>query len=260
MRPGQQPRTRLRPRRAGPHPRRAGPRRAAGLIHGHSCHHPRPAGACRGRLIRYGCGDAINDHEGTSGYPEFGDDLRLLSVAHAAAGTGTLAAPHMAPMQANKMRLYHAPAEDGTWLRAAPERISHRFGSQISLQPDGTVAQPPPASHHPPRPQHTMPAHRDHPTAAPAEMRAFDLRMFRRKPASSSSLGNSAESMRANAVTYLPRARSPNRNGRGCAGPRWWLRADHAVLNGNALAGDMAPQRPAGAGQRPGVRPVAGVG
>jgi hypothetical protein len=31
----------------------------------------------------------------------------------------------------------------------------------------------------------------------------FDLRMFMREPASSFVIGNSAESMRANAVTYL---------------------------------------------------------
>lgn len=45
------------------------------------------------------------------------------------------------------MRLSHASTEDGRWLRAVLERISHRFRSQISLQPDGTlILQPPPAT------------------------------------------------------------------------------------------------------------------
>jgi len=122
----------------------------ADLIHGHSSHHPRPVEVYRERLILYGCGDAINDYEGISGYEQFRDDLRLLYFAHVAADTGTLAALHMVPMQAKKMRLYHASAEDGKWLRAALERISHRFGSQISLHPDGTVVLRPPASRHPP--------------------------------------------------------------------------------------------------------------
>jgi len=124
----------------------------ADLIHGHSSHHPRPVEVYRGRLILYGCGDAINDYEGISGYQEFRDDLRLLYFAHVAADTGTLAALHMVPMQAKKMRLYHASTEDGKWLRAVLERISHRFGSQISLQHGGTlVLRPPPATTRPDR-------------------------------------------------------------------------------------------------------------
>src|SRR5215469_7212859 len=122
----------------------------ADLIHGHSSHHPRPVEVYRGRLILYGCGDAIDDYEGISGYQEFRDDLRLLYFAHVAADTGMLAALHIVPMQAKKMRLYHASTEDGKWLRAVLERISHQFGSQISLQHGGTLVLRPPASHHPP--------------------------------------------------------------------------------------------------------------
>src|SRR5215470_8485704 len=121
----------------------------ADLIHGHSSHHPRPLEVYRGRLVLYGCGDAINDYEGISGYEQFRGDLRLLYFASLAADTGTLAALHIVPMQAKKMRLYHASTEDGKWLRAVLERISHRFGSQISLQHGGTIVLRPP-SHHPP--------------------------------------------------------------------------------------------------------------
>jgi poly-gamma-glutamate synthesis protein (capsule biosynthesis protein) len=121
----------------------------ADLIHGHSSHHPRPVEVYRGRLILYGCGDAINDYEGIGGYQEFRSDLRLLYFASVAAGTGTLATLHMVPMQATKMRLRHAATPDGTWMRAALERISHRFGSRISHQPDGTLTLHPPARDHP---------------------------------------------------------------------------------------------------------------
>jgi len=121
----------------------------ADLIHGHSSHHPRPVEVYRGRLILYGCGDAINDYEGISGYQEFRPDLRLLYFASVAADTGALAALRMVPMQARQMRLSRASTEDARWLRTVLERISQRFGSQISLQPDGTVVLHPPASHHP---------------------------------------------------------------------------------------------------------------
>jgi poly-gamma-glutamate capsule biosynthesis protein CapA/YwtB (metallophosphatase superfamily) len=73
----------------------------------------------------------------------------LLYFAQVAADTGMLAALRMVPMQARKMRLRHASIEDGRWLRAILERISHRFRSQISLQPDGTLILQSPASHHP---------------------------------------------------------------------------------------------------------------
>jgi poly-gamma-glutamate capsule biosynthesis protein CapA/YwtB (metallophosphatase superfamily) len=121
----------------------------ADVIHGHSSHHPRPVEVYRGRLVLYGCGDAINDYEGISGYQEFRPDLRLLYFASVAADTGALAALRMVPMQARQMRLCRASTEDARWLRAVLERISHRFGSQITLQPDGTLVLHPPAGHHP---------------------------------------------------------------------------------------------------------------
>jgi len=118
----------------------------ADLIYGHSSHHPRPIEVYRGRLVLYGCGDAINDYEGISGYEEFRGDLRLLYFASLAADTGSLAALRMVPMQARKMRLHHASAADSRWMQAVLERISHRFGSRISHQPDGAlILHPPPA-------------------------------------------------------------------------------------------------------------------
>jgi poly-gamma-glutamate synthesis protein (capsule biosynthesis protein) len=121
----------------------------ADVIHGHSSHHPRPVEVYRGRLVLYGCGDAINDYEGISGHEEFRGDLRLLYFASVAAGTGTLATLRMVPMQARRLRLGHPSAADSMWLRALLERISARFGSAVSQHPDGTLILQPPATDHP---------------------------------------------------------------------------------------------------------------
>lgn len=118
------------------------------LICGHSSHHPRPVEVYRGRLVLYGCGDAINDYEGIGGYQEFRGDLRLLYFASVAADTGALATLHMVPMQARKMRLCHAATADRRWMRAVLERISHRFGTRISHRSDGALILQPPASDH----------------------------------------------------------------------------------------------------------------
>jgi len=120
----------------------------ADLIYGHSSHHPRPIEVYRGRLVLYGCGDAINDYEGIRGYEQFRPDLRLLYFASLAAGTGALAALRMVPMQAKNMRLHHASAADSAWLADVLNRVSRRFGSHISHQPDGAlILHHPPADH-----------------------------------------------------------------------------------------------------------------
>jgi poly-gamma-glutamate capsule biosynthesis protein CapA/YwtB (metallophosphatase superfamily) len=84
----------------------------ADVIHGHSSYHPRPVEVYRGRLVLYGCGDAINDYEGISGYQQLRPDLRLLYFASVAADTGALAALRIAPMQARQMRQCRASTED----------------------------------------------------------------------------------------------------------------------------------------------------
>jgi poly-gamma-glutamate capsule biosynthesis protein CapA/YwtB (metallophosphatase superfamily) len=109
------------------------------VIHGHSSHHPRPVEVYRGKLVLYGCGDAVNDYEGISGYQRFRGDLRLLYLASVTASTGTLAALHMVPTRARNMRLRHASTTDSQWMRAALERISQPFGSRIRYRPDGTL-------------------------------------------------------------------------------------------------------------------------
>ncbi len=109
------------------------------VIHGHSSHHPRPVEVYRGKLVLYGCGGCIDDYEGISGYERFRDDLRLLFFASVAPDTGSLTALRMVPMQARKMRLWHASPADGEWLREVLQTISRGFGSQVSRQPDGEL-------------------------------------------------------------------------------------------------------------------------
>jgi poly-gamma-glutamate capsule biosynthesis protein CapA/YwtB (metallophosphatase superfamily) len=111
----------------------------ADLIHGHSSHHPRPIEVYRGKLILYGCGDCIDDYEGISGYERYRDDLRLMYFASISPATGELAALHMVPMKASKMRLRHASAADSGWLAAVLDRISRGFGSRIDRRPGGAL-------------------------------------------------------------------------------------------------------------------------
>jgi poly-gamma-glutamate synthesis protein (capsule biosynthesis protein) len=110
------------------------------LIHGHSSHHPGPAGVFGGKLVLYGCGDCINDYEAITGHERYRGDLRLLYFASLRPGTGTLAALQMAPLQASNLRLRRAPQADARWLATAMQRASRRFGSRAGLQPDGLLA------------------------------------------------------------------------------------------------------------------------
>ena len=111
----------------------------ADLIHGHSSHHPRPVEIYRGKLILYGCGDCIDDYEGISGHEKYRDDLRLLYFASVRAGSGTLEALRMVPMQARKMRLHRAGAADSRWLGTVLDQVSRPYGSRIVPGPGGML-------------------------------------------------------------------------------------------------------------------------
>jgi poly-gamma-glutamate synthesis protein (capsule biosynthesis protein) len=113
--------------------------RGVDLVHGHSSHHPRPIQVYRGKLILYGCGDFIDDYEGIGGYEKYRDDLRLLYFATLEQATGQLVRLRMVPMQALKLRLQHASAEDGEQLRNLLNGISNRYGSHVERAGDGTL-------------------------------------------------------------------------------------------------------------------------
>ncbi|GLX02406.1 CapA family protein [Microtetraspora sp. NBRC 16547] len=110
------------------------------VVHGHSSHHPRPIELHRGKLVLYGCGDLVDDYEGITGYEEFRDDLRLLYFASLDPGSGALAALHMAPVQARRMRLCHATSEDAEWLRATLDDVSRGFGTRVGGESGGMLA------------------------------------------------------------------------------------------------------------------------
>ncbi|MFJ3335896.1 CapA family protein [Streptomyces sp. NPDC086766] len=111
----------------------------AAVVHGHSSHHPRPLELYRGRLVLYGCGDLVDDYEGIGGYERYRDDLRLLYLVSVESGTGRLTGLRMVPLQARRMRLEHASAEDTAWLRSVLDRCGRDLGTRVGLGDDGTL-------------------------------------------------------------------------------------------------------------------------
>ena len=109
------------------------------LVHGHSSHHPRPIEVYRGKLILYGCGDAIDDYEGIKGFEAYRNELRLLYFASIEPDSGNLTTLHMTPMRARRMRLDHASHQDAEWLRSTLEHISRRFETPVNLDTDANL-------------------------------------------------------------------------------------------------------------------------
>jgi poly-gamma-glutamate capsule biosynthesis protein CapA/YwtB (metallophosphatase superfamily) len=107
------------------------------LVHGHSSHHPRPIETYHGKLVLYGCGDAINDYEGIPGHAAYRAELRLLYFASLDPGAGLLRSLRMVPLTARRMRLHRA--RDTAWLRSRLHRISRRFGTRIDHDSDGAL-------------------------------------------------------------------------------------------------------------------------
>lgn len=108
------------------------------VVHGHSSHHPRSVEVYGERLVLYGCGDLINDYEGIPGYESFRSDLRLLYLVTVDEG-GRLLDLEMVPMQARRLRLHRASAEDTRWLARALTRVGRRFGSRVDVSAAGSL-------------------------------------------------------------------------------------------------------------------------
>ncbi|WP_405411644.1 CapA family protein [Streptomyces decoyicus] len=109
------------------------------VVHGHSSHHPRALEAYRGKLVIYGCGDFIDDYEGITGYERYRDDLRLLCLVSVDPDTGRLHDLRITPLQARRMRLWHASRQDTRWLRALLDRIGSGFHPCVLSVPEGTL-------------------------------------------------------------------------------------------------------------------------
>ena len=109
------------------------------LVHGHSSHHPRPIEVYRGKLILYGCGDAVDDREGIKGLEAYRNELRLLYFASIEPDSGKLTTLDMTPLRAQRMRLDHASHQDAEWLRSTLQHISRRFETRVDLDIDANL-------------------------------------------------------------------------------------------------------------------------
>jgi poly-gamma-glutamate capsule biosynthesis protein CapA/YwtB (metallophosphatase superfamily) len=101
------------------------------IVHGHSSHHPLAIEIYRGRLILYGCGDFITDHEGIAGYKEYRNDL---------VPSSSLMALSMRPFRMQNFRLNRASVAEAAWLQAMLDRESARFGTHVAGKSDGTLS------------------------------------------------------------------------------------------------------------------------
>jgi poly-gamma-glutamate synthesis protein (capsule biosynthesis protein) len=107
-------------------------RAGVALVHGHSSHHPKGAEVYTGRLILYGCGDALNDYEGIGGYEAFRSELVLLYFASLAV-SGELRELEMTPFRIRRFRLERASAADVDWLVRRLDEEYARFGGRLAL-------------------------------------------------------------------------------------------------------------------------------
>ncbi|MBL1086296.1 CapA family protein [Streptomyces actinomycinicus] len=111
----------------------------AHVVHGHSSHHPRPPEVYHGKLVLYGCGDLVDDYEGIGGYERYRDDLRMLYLVSLEPGTGRLTGLRMVPLQARRMRLEHASADDTAWLCGVLDRHARDLGTRVEQTDGGTL-------------------------------------------------------------------------------------------------------------------------
>ena len=109
------------------------------IIHGHSSHHPRPIEIYRDRLILYGCGDFLNDYEGIRGYERYRDDLTLMYFADLDPTGGSLQALTLVPLRIKNFRLSTPSQRDIEWIQATLDRECRRFGTGVTLAPEGRL-------------------------------------------------------------------------------------------------------------------------
>jgi len=106
------------------------------IVHGHSCHHPKPIEIYKGKPILYGCGDFLNDYEGIRGYEEYRGDLVLMYFVTMDPATGCVQGLTMTPLKIKHFRLGHANRPDARWLRDTLNREGRQTGTQVTLTTD----------------------------------------------------------------------------------------------------------------------------
>ena len=107
------------------------------IVHGHSSHHPRPIELYRDKLILYGCGDALDDYEGITGYEQFRPNLRLMYFASVDNGCVGL---QMVPMRMRRLRLERVAHDHAEWLRGTLDQISRPFKTRVGETTDGVFS------------------------------------------------------------------------------------------------------------------------
>ncbi len=103
------------------------------IVHGHSSHHPRAIEIYRDRLILYGCGDFLNDYEGTRGYERYRDDLALMYFADLDPASGSLHALRLVPLQIKNFRLSNPSWRDIEWIQQTLDGECQQFGTRVIL-------------------------------------------------------------------------------------------------------------------------------
>jgi poly-gamma-glutamate synthesis protein (capsule biosynthesis protein) len=111
----------------------------AGLIHGHSSHHPKAIEVYRDRLILYGCGDFVTDYEGITGYEQYRGDLSLMYLPSLELPSGRLLELNMRVMQLRRFRLNHASISDLHWLHRLLNNVCAPYLTRVELEPDRSM-------------------------------------------------------------------------------------------------------------------------
>jgi poly-gamma-glutamate synthesis protein (capsule biosynthesis protein) len=110
------------------------------IVHGHSSHHVRPIEVYRDRLVLYGCGDFVTDYEGIGGYEQYRGDLGLMHLVKVDSLDGRLVEARLVPMRSNRFRLKRTTPTDTTWLCELLNRLGMMTGTQVHLEPDGSLS------------------------------------------------------------------------------------------------------------------------
>ena len=89
-------------------------------------------------MLRYGCGDFLNDYEGIRSYDEFRSDLSLMYFVDIDPANGKLATLEMVPLQIRRFQLNPPSAVDIAWIKQTLDRECRKFGCYVAAS-DGRL-------------------------------------------------------------------------------------------------------------------------
>ncbi|MDX1640786.1 MAG: CapA family protein [Balneolaceae bacterium] len=111
---------------------------AADVIYGHSSHHPNRIEVYKNRLILYGCGDLINDYEGTTKQEQFRGELSLMYFP-TLEPSGKLKSLEMLPLKIHRFQLTKPTQDEIEWLAENLTQIGDRFGTSVEKTDTGEL-------------------------------------------------------------------------------------------------------------------------